>query len=187
MQRRQLLQMIAAATGTAFIAGKVQAYEPTETGQNLFSSEDGQLLNDLGETILPATDTPGARDADVGPFITQYVSDCYDDGEQALFRAGLDDLRDRVQVVYGTDFAGLSDSQRRAFVDDLDMTARIVASGAGEGAGAADLHWFTMMKQLVIFAFFTSQVGATEVLRYVAVPGRFDGDVDYNGEPAWAT
>ena len=187
MHRRQLLQMIAAATGTAFIAGNVRAYEPTEVGENLFSPEDGQLLNELGEAILPATDTPGAKDADVGPFITQYVSDCYDEAQQELFRAGLEDLRERTQVVYGTDFAGLTDSQRRAFVDDLDMTARIVAEGAGEEPDAADLHWFTMVKQLVIFGFFTSEIGGTEVLRYVAVPGRYDGDVEYEGEPAWAT
>lgn len=187
MNRRQLLQMIAAATGTAFIAGTVRAYEPTETGKNLFTAEDGALLNELGETILPATDTPGAKDADVGPFITQYVSDCYEDDQKALFREGLKDLRERTQVVYGTDFANLTDSQRRAFVDDLDQAAKNVAASAGEEAGPGDLHWFTMMKQLVIFAFFTSEVGGTEVLRYVQVPGRFDGDVDYNGEPAWAT
>ncbi|SER87699.1 Gluconate 2-dehydrogenase subunit 3 [Tranquillimonas rosea] len=187
MDRRQLLQMIAAATGTAFIAGGARAYEPTETGKNLFSAEESELVNAIGETILPATDTPGAREADVGPFITQYVSDCHDAEQQAVFKAGLEELRERAQVVYGTDFAGLSDSQRLAFVDDLDREAKMVAVTAGEGAGPADLHWFTMMKQLVIFAFFTSEVGATEVLRYVAVPGRFDGDVDYDGGPAWAT
>jgi len=48
-------------------------------------------------------------------------------------------------------------------------------------------HYFTMMKQLTLFGFFTSEVGATEVLRYEAVPGRYDGCAPYNGEPAWAT
>ncbi len=49
-------------------------------------------------------------------------------------------------------------------------------------------HYFTMFKQLTIFGFFTSKVGATEVLRYVAVPGRYDGDLAYvPGTPAWGT
>lgn len=180
MDRRQLMQMIAAATGTAFIAGNARAYEQTRAGENLFEAADSALMNELGETILPATDTPGAKDADVGPFITQYVSDCYDDGQQDEFRAGLADLRRRTRVVYGSDFAGLDPSQRLAFVDDLDQEARIAAE---EG----DAHWFTMMKQLVLFAFFTSEVGATQVLRYVAVPGRYDGCVPYDGGRAWAT
>lgn len=49
-------------------------------------------------------------------------------------------------------------------------------------------HYFTMIKQLAIFGFFTSKVGATDVLRYVAVPGRYDGDLAYvPGTPAWGT
>jgi len=45
-----------------------------------------------------------------------------------------------------------------------------------------------MIKQLAIFSFFTSKVAATDVLRYVAVPGRYDGDLAYApGTPAWAT
>ena len=48
-------------------------------------------------------------------------------------------------------------------------------------------HYFTMMKQLTLFGFFTSEVGATEVLRYEAVPGSYEGCAPYNGEPAWAT
>ncbi len=49
-------------------------------------------------------------------------------------------------------------------------------------------HYFTMLKQLSIFTFFTSQVGANEALQYVAVPGRYDGDMPYvPGTPAWAT
>ena len=41
--------------------------------------------------------------------------------------------------------------------------------------------------QLTLFGFFTSQPGATQVLRYEAVPGEYIGDLEYKGEPAWAT
>jgi hypothetical protein len=54
--------------------------------------------------------------------------------------------------------------------------------------GEAMPHYFTMIKQLAIFGFFTSKVGATGVLQYVAVPGRYDGDLAYvPGTPAWGT
>ena len=48
-------------------------------------------------------------------------------------------------------------------------------------------HYFTMMKELTLTGFFTSEVGATKALRYVAIPGRFEGCVPYKkGDKAWA-
>ncbi len=68
MNRRDLLTMIAAVTGTAMLgAGRVMAYVPTETGENLFNPEDAAFLDEVAETIIPATDTPGAKDAGVAP------------------------------------------------------------------------------------------------------------------------
>jgi hypothetical protein len=45
-----------------------------------------------------------------------------------------------------------------------------------------------MMKQLTMLGFFTSKTGATEALRFVAVPGRYDACIPYKkGDRAWAT
>jgi hypothetical protein len=50
-----------------------------------------------------------------------------------------------------------------------------------------DKHYFTMMKELTLTGFFTSEVGATKALRYVAIPGRYEGCVPYaKGDKAWA-
>ena len=49
------------------------------------------------------------------------------------------------------------------------------------------LHWFTPIQQLTLFGFFTSEVGATQVLRYEPVPGEYIGDLEYDGGPPWAT
>ena len=39
-----------------------------------------------------------------------------------------------------------------------------------------------------LYCFFTSQVGATKVLRYVSIPGKYDGALPYKkGDKAWAT
>jgi len=49
-------------------------------------------------------------------------------------------------------------------------------------------HYFTQMKQLTLFGYFTSKEGATQALRYVAVPGKYEGCIDYKkGDKAWAT
>jgi hypothetical protein len=49
-------------------------------------------------------------------------------------------------------------------------------------------HYFTLMKQLTLLGYFTSEIGATQALRYEAVPGRYEGCVPYKkGDKAWAT
>jgi len=44
-----------------------------------------------------------------------------------------------------------------------------------------------MLKQLTLTGFFTSEVGMKQALRYVKIPGRYDGNYPYKkGEKAWA-
>ena len=41
-------------------------------------------------------------------------------------------------------------------------------------------HYFRMMKELTLTGYFTSEVSATKALRYVAVPGKYEGCIPYN-------
>ena len=48
-------------------------------------------------------------------------------------------------------------------------------------------HYYTLMKQLTLWGFFSSKTGMTETLRHLPVPGRYDGNHPYTkGEKAWA-
>ncbi|HCH0556983.1 TPA: gluconate 2-dehydrogenase subunit 3 family protein [Pseudomonas aeruginosa] len=194
MQRRELLKMITAATGMAMIGLPLvvfaQAQLEVPPANNAFSAAQVALLDEIAETILPRTDTPGAKDAGVGLFMARFVTDCYDPRQQAVFRAGLADLDKRAKG----GFLALKPAQRAELLGKLDAEARAASpdpkKADDEGADSAAIppHYFTMIKQLVLFGFFTSEVGATKVLRYVPVPGRFDGDLPYEpGTPAWAT
>ncbi|MTH66499.1 gluconate 2-dehydrogenase subunit 3 family protein [Paracoccus shanxieyensis] len=193
MLRRDFLTMIAAVTGTAMIGGRAMAYLPTEAGANAFTPEDTAFLDEMAEVILPRTDTPGAKDAGVGAFMTLYVSDCYTPEDQQGFRDGMANLK-AAAAEQGTDFMQMTPDARTALLDGIAREARVVtAEGAAKAKAEgrvvknADMHWFTPLHQLVLFGFFTSEIGATEVLRYEPVPGEYIGDLDYDGEPAWAT
>lgn len=187
MNRRELLKMIALTTGTAMIGGKsLFAFSDTGQSDHSFSSQDVERLDELAETILPRTDTPGAKDAGVGEFMALFVSDCYTPSEREVFYFGLAQLEARSRAAYERDFIALSGEQRLELVTELDREAMAHAQEQADSEEALP-HYFTMMKQLTLFGFFTSEVGATEVLRYEAVPGRYEGCAPYNGEPAWAT
>lgn len=190
MERRDLLKMIVAATGAAMIGlpALVQGQAPVAGAKTPFSDADVGTLDEIAETILPRTATPGAKDAGAGLFMARFVADCYTPRQQATFRAGLVDIDKRA----GGRFASLAPQSRTDLLRALDAEARKHAVDVTEtGTAHADdamPHYFTMIKQLAIFGFFTSKVGATDVLRYVAVPGRYDGDLAYvPGTPAWGT
>ncbi|WP_386079792.1 gluconate 2-dehydrogenase subunit 3 family protein [Vreelandella sp. F11] len=218
MNRRELLKMIALTTGAVMIGGKsLFAFSDTGQAGHSFSSQDVQRLDELAETILPRTDTPGAKDAGVGEFMAMFVSDCYTPSEREVFYFGLAQLEARSRAAYERGFMALSGEQRLELITELDREAMAHAQqqarkqptpaeeltietqtaqnqtaenqSSQEHVESEDAlpHYFTMMKQLTLFGFFTSEVGATEVLRYEAVPGRYDGCAPYNGEPAWAT
>ncbi len=190
MDRRELLKMIVAATGAAMIGLPAlgQAQAPAAGAKTHFPDADVGTLNEIAETILPRTKTPGAKDAGAGAFMATFVTDCYTARQQATFRAGLADIDKRA----GGRFVSLAPQARTELLRALDAEARkhaveVTETGTAE-EGEPMPHYFTMIKQLAIFGFFTSKVGATEVLRYVAVPGRYDGDLAYvPGTPAWGT
>ncbi|KAF1055346.1 MAG: hypothetical protein GAK43_00139 [Stenotrophomonas maltophilia] len=190
MDRRELLKMIVAATGAAMIGLPAlgQAAAPAAGAKVAFSAAEIAALDEIAETILPRTGTPGAKDAGAGAFMAQFVADCYTPAQQATFRTGLAEIDTRA----GGRFVSLTPEARTALLRTLDAEARkrTRKSGGTDGTepGTAAPHYFTMIKQLAIFGFFTSRVGANDVLKYVAVPGRYDGDLAYTpGTPAWAT
>ena len=186
MHRRELIQLIAAATGCAFVgrdalwaAGDPQARLP-------YSDADVQFLDDVAETILPTTDTPGARDAAVGPFMARYSAACYPPEHIALLKSGLLDIDAQMQVLHGKGFRQADQQAKISMLTQIDREAKERARLADAKTRDDSPHYFTLMKQLTLYGFFTSEPGATRVVRYRPVPGRYKGCIPYAGEAFWA-
>jgi hypothetical protein len=185
MNRRELLKMISAATGYALIGSPVlmsACSRASEYSGSAFSGADVGLLAEIAETIIPRTSTPGASDAEVAPFIAMMVEDCYSNADQAAFHEGLVAFNHDCSSTYKTQFASLSPELKTEFLTDLDIQARDYQRAEGGSA-----HYFTMIKQLTLLGFFTSEIAQKEVLRLVPIPGSFDGCYPLQkGEAAWA-
>jgi hypothetical protein len=150
-----------------------------------FSNDDVAFLDEVAETILPKTDTPGAKEAKVGEFMTRIVKDCYTEADQKIFLDGMQKLDAASKTKNGKSFMESTPEQRHDLLVDLDKEAK---DYMGKKKKEDPSHYFRMMKELTLWGYFTSEPGATKALRYVAVPGRYDGCVDYKkGEKAWAT
>lgn len=171
MDRRELLKLIAMATGSAMIGGELVLTACTRaeyqaTGR--FTEADIALLDLVADTILPKTDTPGAKEAGVGPFMSVIVTDCYTEQDQNAFYEGVNTLRKE------HNFETLTQEQRTELLKQLDAEAKAYQKPEG-----GSNHYFTMMKQLTITGYFTSEKGQKEALRYIPVPGKYDGNYPY--------
>lgn len=186
MERRDMLKMIALATGGVLIGGELLFTACTPDRRSYrspnFTKDQVDLLAEIAETIIPRTDTPGAKDAGCAEFMTKIVDRCYFEKDSQRFHDGLKQIEDSSTSRFGRKFRQLTSEQRTEFLSELDREARSYRPEPGEPA-----HYFTMYKQLTLFSFFTSEVGQTKVLRHVPIPGRYDGCYEYReGDPAWA-
>ncbi|GAB3242297.1 gluconate 2-dehydrogenase subunit 3 family protein [Hymenobacter seoulensis] len=199
MNRRDALSRVALLMGGAVIGGdffltscsspsedkKTKAPAAKKTEPPFLSADQVAYLNEVGDTILPATNTPGAKLADVGSFMSVMVRDCYKPADQQIFRQGLTKLEQASEKTYRKGFLALDSAQRTALLTTLDTEQKNYAKTK---TPEAPNHYFRMIKELTLLGFFTSEVGATKALRYLPVPGKYEGCVPYKkGDRAWAT
>ncbi|HEV7358792.1 MAG TPA: gluconate 2-dehydrogenase subunit 3 family protein [Steroidobacteraceae bacterium] len=202
INRREAIRRVSALLGgVAFVGGSgllaaaekarpAAARIGARTGK--FTDQDIAFLDEIAETILPATKTPGAKAAKTGAFMALMVTDCYGPGEQKDFRDGMRHVDEAMQKAHSVSFMSATPEQRIAILTVLDHEQKLVmdereAAQRESGGVKPPAHYFRMMKELALLGFFTSEIGYTKVLRYAEVPGRFDPCIPYTqGEPAWA-
>jgi tRNA A37 N6-isopentenylltransferase MiaA len=186
MNRREALSRVAIIMGgtvlgaEAFLSGC-----KTNTKGITLSQDDIAFLDEVAETIIPTTTSPGAKAAKVGDFMKVMVNDCYEEKDQVIFVDGIKKLDEASKKLNSKTFMEATPEQRKTLLESLDKEAKEYQKTAKP---EDPKHYFTMMKQLTLSGYFTSEIGATKALRYVAVPGKFVGSYPYKkGDKAWAT
>lgn len=198
MNRRDALERVAllmgglvsAPTITAFLEGCTPGTQSGNGQFTGFSPDQLTLVSEIAETILPATDTPGAKDAKVGEFVALMLKDCYYPKDQNSFMMGLEELSKK-------GFLKASQQEREKLLTEAedyayqfkDETAkkRTQAKESQQTFEEPGVPFFSLMKELTLLGYFTSEAGATKALDYVPVPGRYEGCIDLKeGQKAWA-
>jgi hypothetical protein len=209
MERREAVKYISILLGGTLVGAEafLSGCKNPSAKAGEWTKDDIAYLNEIGETILPQTSTPGAKAANVGQFMTLMVDDCYEEGDQKAFREGMDKLNGESKNKYNKDFMQASPEQRKELLISLDQQAKDYQKKVSDfntqeskkekeeiARGNKDYkkqrmspHYFALMKQLTLLGYFTSEVGATKALRYNPVPGRYEGCIPYKkGDKAWA-
>ena len=185
MKRREAISNLSIIAGTSLLLPPVlSGCETADHPYALFNRGDTQLLNDIAETIIPETPgSPGAKAANVGDFIQRYVTNCFSPIDQKVFLDGLANLKAEIDKNFRKEFTSLSSAEKTEVIQEQEKQRIEYQQKAISGAPP---HFYHQLKSIVLFGYFTSEVGATTALRYVPVPGEQKGIIPYNGEKAWA-
>jgi len=191
MNRREFLQCTAilifggSAAQLGFsLSEEQQVYLATApdyntTAVDYFTPAQRKIVAAMAEVIIPRTETPGAIDAGVPHYIELMVANWLSDGERAIFDSGLRDIEERVPREYAGAFHELSPNERLKVMEDLEDDASGSSwydFGNVQREYVSDAPFICQLKELTIWGFFTSEQGATQVLRYDPMPMYFDGD-----------
>ena len=179
MNRRELLKLVAAATGGFVIGGEfflAGCKNPSAGDAMTFTADDITFLDEVAETIFPKTSTPGAKEAKVGQLMTVMVNDCYEVKDQETFHAGIKKLDEACNKMHGHDFMKASPEHRKELLTAIDKERSEYQKSKKK---EDPTHYFQYFKQLTIMGYFTSKEGRTGATRYEPVPGKYVGDLDY--------
>ncbi len=175
MNRREAVRNLSLILGGVLSAELTAALQGQvlNTGAPLsVSASQEALLAEAADTIIPTTDTPGAKAAGVEKFIVRVLRDCYRPEAQIRFYDGLARLEAAARSAHGKAFTELTPAQRHTVLLASTQT---------------DKAFFLLLKQLTVAGYFTSEIGATKALVYLPIPGKFQGETPLQpGQKAWA-
>ena len=158
MNRRDALKVALFAS-----SGILVACRTGRASSRVLSGSDQMLAEEIADTLLPTTaGSPGAKAAGTGAAMNLILSDCYTPADQRMFKEGLERFR-------AENFLERSRGERETFVRSVGRQA-----------------WFAPVRDLALGAYFSSETGMTQALRYVRVPGKYVGCMPLElGQPAW--
>lgn len=195
MNRRQATLTFGALWTTLLIpAGWAAAADlPSTWTPKALTPAQARVLDAVAELIIPATDTPGAREAGVPQFVDRAVADYCPPAQAQAIRAGLDRIDAAARAAHGGAFASLTPAQQTEVLTGFDRAGRDprpAAQPVGRGETETGLSnrvgpaappeatpFFPALKELVTVGYFTSQLGATKAVRYDQTPGAYRGCV----------
>ena len=180
MERRELIRFLMATAGLecldGFMTGELLAFgvQVREAGQSIgvLDAHARRTVVAAAERIIPASDTPGATDAEVVTFIDRMLADWYNPDERDRFLAGLREIDAKCRARYGKDFADCDARDQVAVLTafDADVSRRRRA-----GEANANGHWFAMLKFTTVVGYCTSEVAMRRTLGTWPRATHYDG------------
>ena len=168
LTRRDAIKNCLIITVGAFVPSCLQEKSrPAIAYKNLsIDSNQERLITEVSETIIPATDTPGAKDTYTHLFVLKMLDDCYTKEEQQQFINGMKEFEKLSQNKFDKSFVNCTLLQREELVRN-SINSKDVSKDVSA--------FFKIMKKLTVQGYMTSKYYLTNVQVYKLVPGKYHG------------
>jgi glucoside 3-dehydrogenase (cytochrome c) hitch-hiker subunit len=176
MDRRHLLKLL--GTSAAFagwspleLEGLLTPGGTRRAGVAFFTEEQREAVAAFSDLIIPTTDTPGAVEAGCVEYIELIVSEWYDAEERERFMRGLAHLDEHAEATTGVRFSNAGVAHQTAMLKGMEAEGRALMEADPDAVES----FFQQARGLVLHGYYTSEIGMTEELLFVRLPGRYDG------------
>jgi hypothetical protein len=119
----------------------------------VLTAQQNSTVITLSELIIPQTDTPGAKAANVNRFIDGVLSEA-SATERTKFIEGLTGLDERAKTEFGKPFVGVTADQQTAI-----LTGLAALQGKSDPKIHPGVEFFEAIKSMTIIGYYTSEVG----------------------------
>jgi hypothetical protein len=169
-RRVAIQQLLVIWAGVAILPSCLHSEEKVSIPLKLIHIDpsDESMLAELAETILPKTDTPGAKDLAAHLFALKMVDDCFTKPNQEKYIQGMKDFESFVMKKTGKSFAENSTAERQSIVSELDQQKTSTDNLA---------FFYQSTKRLTVQAYTTGEYFMTKIRGYKMIPGKFQGCV----------
>lgn len=151
------------------LATTLKATTPLAT--RFFTPEQLQMTGVIADLIIPTTETPGALAVNVHGFMDSYLAECVSKEDQKTFLTGLNNINQVSNKKFKKVFLACNNKQQIQLltaIEKMDM-----------GFTSDDKGFFKLFKSLTLFGYYTSEIGATQELAYLPIPGGYKGNFPF--------
>jgi hypothetical protein len=188
-RRKAISRLVLTGVGGGILLTGYKWYDWNKSPDIVYLEGHRELITTLAETIIPATDVPGAKEAAAGDFIIIMVRDCTDRMSMNKFIDGLKDLEQHCQNSYNKSYKQCTEAQQQAVMSLFEEKGSSFRGVIGKVQNRyLGQSFFATLKKYSVLAYCSSEAGATRGLAYYPVPGSFNGCMIMSqGQRTWAT
>jgi gluconate 2-dehydrogenase gamma chain len=197
MDRREALRLLALGSGVQLapasllsLLREARASVGKQVPLKTLNSHQNASITTVAELIIPKTDTPGATNVGASQFVDLILTEWYTEEERKRFLSGLADMDTRTQSSFGKNFVDCSQGQQQqvltALGEQMMQEAAAIRDTGPRYRGSIpkpDTNFYYMLRELVLTAYYTSEAGATDELRFQIIPAEHHGcaEIDQKG------
>ena len=195
MERREALRLMGGASvfsvlSTDWLGATLRAQLADKSPGTLrtLNPEQNAIVVTMSDIIIPATATPGAKEAKVNEFIDLILTEWATEDEKKVFLAGLAEADRRTNELFGHGFVAAAPKEQSVVVQIFDEHLAALRSGAAfDDRDAWELTeappFFEQMRRLTLVGYYTSSIGQEQELKYDLTPGALHGCATLQPQP----